>query len=210
MTRYRPGSGGDHYSSFQDFFTRRLANRLTPESDNVWPVQGYVCDFGRLGDLGPVEVKGQTCSPRAIFKNADRLVDDHFFVNIFLHNHNYHRFHAPVDGTVRKIEFQNGELTFLRPWLYPRDRVSEPALRNERVVIEIEDGEGRSWFLCFVAGMGVGGLKLADAVVVGNKISCGQEIGVFLMGSTCCMAIPRAVEGLRYMLAVDVGTSIPS
>jgi phosphatidylserine decarboxylase len=210
LDRYLPASLSENYQSFQDFFTRRLAHPLRVESDVVWPCQGYVCDYGRVGDLPPVEVKGQLLPIRFIFnRNEAELPDDYYFANVFLHNHNYHRFHAPISGVIKKIEHLPGQLVFLRPWLYRRSKVSEPSFRNERLVIELEcETTGRSWFLSFVGGMGVGQIKMTDGLGVGSSVKIGQEIGLFLLGSTCCMAIPRAIGNLPYLQPVDVGQSL--
>ena len=210
LDRYLPASLNADYQSFQDFFTRRLAVPLKVDSDAAWPCQGYVCDYGRVGDLAPVEVKGQVLPIRYIFNRDETAIpDDYFFTNIFMHNHNYHRFHAPINGRVKKIEHLPGQLVFLRPWLYRRSRVSEPSFRNERVVIEIEcERTGKPWFISFVGGMGVGKIRLADSVEIGSRVEVGQEIGLFLLGSTCCMAIPNVIGGLEYLQQVDVGHSL--
>jgi phosphatidylserine decarboxylase len=205
--RYEPASRKAQYQSFQDFFTRRLVAPLPISSETVWPCQGYVCDFGYVGDLPPVAVKGQVLPIRYIFnRDEEAIPNDYYFLNIFLHNHNYHRFHAPISGRVKRIEHLAGQLTFLRPWLYKRPKVSEPSFRNERIVIEIEcEMSQKSWFLSFVGGMGVGQIRTADGVKVGSSVRVGQEIGLFLLGSTCCIAMPESVEGLSYMQQVDVG-----
>ena len=206
LGRYLPSSGGQKYLSFQDFFTRQLAIPLGSAKTPVWPCQGYVCESGFIKDLGLISVKGESHDARFIFNRTQEEVSENaFFVNIFLHNHNYHRFHSPVSGVIKKIEFLPGELRFLRPWLYPNTKVSEPAFRNERVVVEIEDAQKGSWFLSFVGGMGVGQIKLNEAIQVGAGIRSGQEMGLFLLGSTCCMAIPSEIPNLKYMTAVEVG-----
>ncbi|MBC7712216.1 MAG: phosphatidylserine decarboxylase [Rhizobacter sp.] len=208
---YKPSSDDINYSSFQDFFTRRLKIPLSKSSSYVWPVQGYVCDFGKVGDLNPVKIKGEIHPVPYIFGNAEnRIPENYFFVNIFLHNHNYHRFHSPIDGTIINIEYVKGQLTFLRPWLYKKSLVSLPAFKNERIIIEIEDTSGRSWFITFIGGMGVGKIKLHENVQVGRIIESSDEIGLFLLGSTCCLAIPEAIENLHYMKKVQVGEKLIS
>ena len=196
-------------NSFQDFFTRKLKIPLLQGSSNVWPCQGYVCDFGLVKNLAPVKIKGEIHPVPFIFGNAEnRIPGDYFFVNIFLHNHNYHRFHSPIDGTIINIQYVKGQLTFLRPWLYRKADVSLPAFKNERIIIEIQDSENRSWFLSFIGGMGVGRIQMHDNVKVGNKINHADEIGLFLLGSTCCMAIPETIPNLHYMKKIQVGDKL--
>jgi phosphatidylserine decarboxylase len=209
LDKYIPASELSHYSSFQDFFTRRLKIPLVSGHNHVWPCQGYVCDFGRIEDLPPVKIKGDTHAVPFIFGNAqDRIPSDYFFMNIFLHNHNYHRFHSPVDGTIVNIQYVKGQLTFLRPWLYKKNQVSVPAFKNERIIMEIMDDDGRPWFITFIGGMGVGQIKMHDQIKVGSRIKHAEEIGLFLIGSTCCMAIPEKVENLFYMKKVQVGEKL--
>lgn len=209
MSRYRPATGAVTYRSFQEFFTRTLHKQPVSQALHQWPVQGFVCDFGLVEKMALVRVKRQTHSVRKIFGELGRKIPgQHFFVNIFLHNHNYHRFHSPVSGTIAQVRMIPGKLTFLRPWLYPRAQASEPSFHNERVVLEIEDSFGQSWFLAFVGGMGVGQIELSHSIEVGAQVEVGQEIGLFLLGSTCCMAIPIEPIGLSFMKPVDVGEAI--
>lgn len=210
LTYYRPSSEADSYQTFQDFFTRKLSTPLDKsKAEMVWPCQGYVCDYGLVKDFDLVKIKGEKHEVKFVFGSAEhRIPDDYTFINIFLHNHNYHRFHAPVDGTIVHIEYIKGRLTFLRPWLYQARDISLPAFKNERVIIEIKDKNHRSWFITFVGGMGVGKIHLHDTIKVGASIERTDEIGYFLLGSTCCLAIPEEVEDLHYMKKVQVGEAL--
>lgn len=209
LTNYEPSSGNVTYNSFQDFFTRKLKTPLANTSDYVWPCQGYLCDFGKIADLKPVNVKGETHKVPTIFGDAGKKIPgNYFFLNIFLHNHNYHRFHAPVEGIIKNIEYIKGRLTFLRPWLYKKSLVSLPAFKNERVIIEIEDKKGRPWFVTFIGGMGVGKIKLHQNIKIGQMIEHSAEIGFFQLGSTCCLAVPDSIADLRYMQKIQVGEAL--
>ena len=206
LARYRPASGLNRYRSFQDFFTRKLVQSTPLGLGPVWPCQGYVCDFGRVGDVGAVLVKGHLATVPRIFDCSNGVIPaDYFFVNIFLHNHHYHRLHAPVSGVISEVHAVPGQLTFLRPWLYSKSQISEPSFRNERIIVRIDDEQSRPWFLSFVGGMGVGQIRMSSDIKIGAEVSCGQEMAVFLLGSTCCMAIPDSVNGLTYMKPIEVG-----
>lgn len=209
MNQYAPASGSLSYNSFQDFFTRRLVTELKVKSTAIIPCEGVVCENGLVRDLNQVNVKGQFVSVRNIFGDfSNEIPGQYSFVNIFLHNHNYHRFHAPISGQIKNMLVIPGQLNFLRPWLYTKKQISEPALVNERVVIEIADEQNRSWFVSFVGGMGVGQIKIHDQFKIGNFMTCGQEIGLFLMGSTCCMAIPKEIKSFKYLEKVSVGDAL--
>lgn len=209
LAKYLPGSGSEKYLSFQDFFTRKLVSPIVTKEKSIFPCEGQVCESGQIYQLHEVNVKGHNHAVREIFGScAKDIPDTHFFVNIFLHNHNYHRFHAPVNGTIKSMQYIPGQLNFLRPWLYPIEQVSEPAFVNERVVLEIEDDDKQLWFVTFVGGMSVGKIKMSDFIRVGARLNCGEEIGFFLLGSTCCIAAPVAAKKIRYLSKVRVGDPI--
>lgn len=209
LRNYLPASGKNKFQSFQDFFTRKLANDLKVYSDFAWPCEGFVCESGKFKEIGEVNVKGNLINACNIFgRFYSEIENDSTFVNIFLHNHNYHRFHSPVDGTVLDIQFISGKLLFLRPWFYQKSKVSLPSFLNERVIIKMKDKNQKTWLICFVAGMGVGNIRLHNNIAIGSEIKIGEEIGLFLLGSTCCMSVPYSLGSKRYMEFVEVGKGI--
>jgi len=209
LMNYAPASGASTYLSFQDFFTRKLVAELKVAHEFIMPCEGVVCEHGPVKTLDHINVKGQFVSVRKIFGDlGPEVSDEHNFLNIFLHNHNYHRFHAPLSGTIKNIISIPGQLNFLRPWLYKSGQASEPALVNERIVMEICDNSNQSWFISFVGGMGVGQIKIHERFKVGNSMVCGEEIGLFLMGSTCCLAIPKKIKSYKYLERVCVGDAL--
>ncbi len=190
LSQFRSSSGLDTYSSFQDFFTRVYKERPAISSEYIWPCEGLLCDYGQVGDLAEINVKGDLKNVKAIFESDLSIIpDDYFFSNIFLHNNNYHRIHTPVNGTIRQITPIKGDLVLLRPWVYKHDP-SHPAMRNERVNVTIEDDEGRNWFISIVGGPAVGTIEMDPTIEIGSYIRIGDEIGKFLLGSTCCIASP--------------------
>lgn len=191
LAQFRSASGNDSYRSFQDFFTRVYKQKPVITSNYIWPCEGLLCDYGRVGDLSEINVKGDMKSVRSIFeKDVIDLPDSYFFSNIFLHNNNYHRIHTPISGVIREISLVKGDLVLLRPWVYKHDP-SHPAMRNERVNVTIEDELGRNWYLSIVGGPAVGTIEMHHAASAGSLITIGDEIGKFLLGSTCCIAGPE-------------------
>ena len=210
LKAYKPASGEKRYKNFQDFFARKLVSppEIRPD-ENVWPCEGNIVEFGQVKNLELVHVKGQTQSVANIFGRTKSEISKSFFVNIFLHNHHYHRFHAPVSGRLVKIERIPGKLSFLRPWFYKKSEVSKPSLVNERVILEIRDVKNNPWYLAIVGGMGVGTIVLNANVNTNQFVNCGDEIGHFLLGSTICLAIPDGLEGLHYMKSVTAMGTMP-
>ena len=111
-----------------------------------------------------------------------------FLYNVFLHNRNYHHIHSPVSGRLRRVIRVPGKLFLLRPSAY--EDPSFPALRNERVVIDIEDDKGLTWSLSIVGGPLVGAVQLSSKAHVGTRIALCQKLASFRMGSTCCLLAP--------------------
>ncbi|UII31003.1 phosphatidylserine decarboxylase [Fulvivirga ulvae] len=187
---FQSESGHDGYSSFQDFFTRKYIKPPKIDSPYIWPCEGLLCDSGRIADIPEVNVKGDRRHIRTIFGSFGmEIPDDYYFSNVFLHNNNYHRIHSPVNGTAVASERISGELVLLRPWVYKTDP-SLPAIRNERVNVSLKDEKGRPWYLSIVGGPAVGTIVLDRVFKEGARLSIGDEIGMFLLGSTCCMAAP--------------------
>lgn len=194
LDQFRPASGATHYQNFQDFFTRVFKEPLKIESEAAWPCEGLLCEYGKVSETKLVNVKRQKRHLRSIFGEIGKSIpDNYFFSNVFLHNNNYHRIHSPIDGTVTRIEHIPGDLVVLRPWVYKNDP-SLPALRNERINVDIQSKKGEHWFLSIVGGPAVGTIVMAQGIAIGSVVAIGQELSTFLLGSTCCMASPLALS----------------
>lgn len=209
LAGFEPDSGQARYQSYEDFFKRRYKTFPVMRGAWVWPCEGYVCDWGRFGERALTRVKGQELPLSRIFHPWKNPAEQTYFVNIFLHNHNYHRVHAPVAGKILSLQRIPGDLVFLRPWFYSRSEVSRPAFQNERLTVEIEDRQGRSWWLSMVGGFGVGSIELTNETQVGSFVELGQELGWFNLGSTVCLASPEPLVALRYLQTVKAGESLP-
>ncbi len=208
LNQFEPDSGERNYTSYYDFFKRRYRVPPRIDSHTVWPCEGYICDWGPFSGKNHSLVKGQKIDLNDIFLSQDETTRDHYFVNVFLHNHNYHRIHSPVDGTLLSVKRIRGELLFLRPWFYPRGDVSYPAFKNERVVFEIRDRGEKTWYLALVGGFGVGTIETHPDALVGAEVKLGQEIGSFNLGSTVCIAAPYPMQVSGYLQTIAVGERI--
>lgn len=208
LDQFEPESGKD-YGSYSDFFRRRYKAPPAMESKFVWPCEGYVCDAGHFDEKTVARVKGQDIHAAFIFDNDGAIPSDYYFVNIFLHNHNYHRIHSPLRATVTNVTWTEGSLDFLRPWFYARADVSRPAFRNERVTLEMLDDRQRTWYMTLVGGFGVGTIRLKETVGPGAVINVGQELGLFELGSTVCLASPEPLNVRTDLQPVFVGQRMP-
>ena len=205
LNRFKPGSGSKHYQNFQDFFIRQFTQEPSVNSAQIWPCEGLLCESGHVNSDFLVSVKGERRHISAVFGPEFEVPHGSHFTNVFLHNSDYHRIHAPVSGQVDKIIRIPGDLQFLRPWLY-NESPTVPAMTNERVNIQIGCGNGNVWLLSIVGGPGVATIKLVDQLQAGSKITIGQELGFFMMGSTCCMVspiAPTAIVGVKVHVGMD-------
>ncbi|MBL7543260.1 MAG: phosphatidylserine decarboxylase [Bdellovibrionaceae bacterium] len=196
------------YSSFSDFFLRKYKSPLKPQGKIIWPCEGYICDWGLFSEKNDSIVKGQTLDLNSIFASESTVTKDYFFINIFLHNHNYHRVHSMIEGQVTRITRVPGDLIFLRPWFYNRSDVSYPATRNERIIFEITDNQNRPWYLAMVGGFGVGTIEIAREFLNGGSVKIGQEIAKFRLGSTVCLASPDILGPNTFLQTITAGQEI--
>lgn len=203
---FMPPKGKEDFECFQDFFIRRFKELPQVEDPVVWPCEGLLCDEGPVGSFDTVSVKSDTRNIATIFGVAPGEIPcDYGFSNVFLHNKNYHRIHSPIRGTVTRIQHIPGDLIVLRPWIY-KDQPSLPAFRNERYNIDIRDDSGDKWFLSVIGGPAVGTIELSNRLKVGETIGKVEEIALFYLGSSCCIASPKRPRYHSTHSFVEVGT----
>ncbi|MEL6916516.1 MAG: phosphatidylserine decarboxylase [Bacteroidota bacterium] len=207
MDKFKPPKGKKNFNSFQDFFIREYKTLPENEHPSVWPCEGLLCDEGNVGSIYTSKVKSDERTITTIFGvEQDHIPSSYAFTNVFLHNKNYHRIHAPVSGRITRIQHVPGDLVILRPWIY-KENPSLPAFRNERYNIDITDEDGRVWYLSIVGGPAVGTIELPKNITLGRSIKKLQEIALFYLGSTCCMAAPVAPKFHFKNTFVEVGAS---
>ncbi len=207
LTKFNPPAGKYGFESFQDFFIREFKERPENSSPWVWPCEGLLCEEGKISELVAARIKSDRRSIHTVFGlEEDEIPSDYSFTNVFLHNKNYHRIHAPIDGTITRIQHIPGDLVVLRPWIY-KQNPSLPAFRNERYNIDITDKQGKTWYLSIVGGPAVGTIELHPKVRVGSKIEKLHQLGLFYLGSTCCMAAPIPPRFHIKNTFVEVGMS---
>ena len=207
LDHFLPPEGKQSFNSFQDFFIRRFKNLPSNPSEWVWPCEGLLCDEQKMSSSETSRVKQDRRHLHTIFGvDSGVIPEDYCFTNVFLHNKNYHRIHAPTSGKVTRIQHVPGDLVVLRPWIYKEDP-SLPAFRNERYNIDITDAEGKVWYLSIVGGPAVGNITLPNHLQVGYELDKLEEVALFLLGSTCCMAAPRSPRFHERNGFVEVGAS---
>jgi len=206
----------DGWTSFDEFFTRALRAGARPIARDprtiVSPADGRIESMGRVDESSTFTVKGRPYRVEELVGDAEeaRRFAGGFGCVVYLSPRDYHRVHAPIEGTIRRIRSFPGDY-------FPVNKVGlahVPNLfaRNRRVAIEIdtppEIGLGRVTVVMVVA-MIVGRITVTgiDAwdVPLGDHtfdppmtVERGGEIGMFHLGSTAVVFIEKKAAG-RWM-----------
>ena len=213
------------YESFNQFFIRELKDDARKINENptalCLPADGRVSQIGHIDDGRLLQAKGH------FFSLSDLLADDEELVNtfkngefatIYLSPRDYHRVHMPCDATLRKMIYVSGDLFSVNPFL--AEHVPNLFARNERVICVFDTAFGPMVQILVGATItasmstvwaGVinpprtGEVKVwtyqGDSAI---KLTKGQEMGAFQLGSTVINLFPANSVTLAEHLEVDV------
>jgi phosphatidylserine decarboxylase len=171
------------------------------------PADGRVASLARVDGDGRFVVKGRPYSVEELVGDpaeGERFARGAGFV-VYLSPRDYHRVHAPVSGTIRRIRSMPGDY-------FPVNEIGlahVPNLfcRNRRVAIEIDSDEGLGRVtVVMVAAIIVGRITTrgvdARDVPLGDhafdpplRVARGEEIGAFHLGSTAVVFVEERAAG---------------
>ena len=196
------------WANFDEFFTREL--RDGAREVDADPTAIVSPADGRIESMGPIEADGTFLVKGRPYSVAELVGDEQEAARflggqgcvVYLSPRDYHRVHAPVGGTIRRIRSMPGDY-------YPVNaigmrHVANLFCRNRRVAIEIDaDARRGRTTVVMVVAMIVGrittvGIEARD-VPLGDhvfdpplRVARGDEIGIFHLGSTAVLlAEPR-------------------
>jgi phosphatidylserine decarboxylase len=203
----------DEYKHFNDFFTRALKDGSRPISDSqlVSPVDGVVSQYGSIKDSLIVQAKGKKYSVESLL--AENSKNDLYtsFVTIYLSPKDYHRIHMPLDGSLKSMKYIPGNLFSVNQRTV--DDIDQVFARNERLVCYF-DSEYGEIALVMVGAIFVGSMETSwegqitppynksvktfeyDSRQI--KLSKGEELGRFNMGSTVILLLPHNVSKMNF------------
>ena len=203
----------DEYKHFNDFFTRALKDGSRPISDSqlVSPVDGVVSQYGSIKDSLIVQAKGKNYSVESLL--AENSKNDLYtsFVTIYLSPKDYHRIHMPLDGSLKSMKYIPGNLFSVNQRTV--DDIDQVFARNERLVCYF-DSEYGEIALVMVGAIFVGSMETSwegqitppynksvktfeyDSRQI--KLSKGEELGRFNMGSTVILLLPHNVSKMNF------------
>lgn len=191
------------YTSFNAFFTRRLAPGMRPAPAEphalACPVDGTLGAFGDIDAGCLFQTKGVTYRLRDLL--ADAGLAERFaggrYLTLYLAPHDYHRVHMPLAGRLVETRYVPGRLFGVNPRCVRA--VSRLFARNERLV-SVYDTEAGPMALVLVGAFIVGGIhdtatgricpphRRAQAQRVFDPAehgyARGDEMGHFCMGSS--------------------------
>ncbi|ACX81435.1 archaetidylserine decarboxylase [Aggregatibacter actinomycetemcomitans] len=212
------------YESFNQFFIRELKDGARKINENptalCLPADGRVSQIGHIDDELLLQAKGHFFSLSDLLAGDEELVNtfkNGEFATIYLSPRDYHRVHMPCDATLRKMIYVPGALFSVNPFL--AEHVPNLFARNERVICLFDTEFGPMVQILVGATItasmstvwaGVINPPRADEVKVWTyqeenavKLTKGQEMGAFQLGSTVINLFPANRVTLAEHLQVD-------
>ena len=213
------------YESFNQFFIRELKDDARKINENptalCLPADGRVSQIGHIDDERLLQAKGHFFSLSDLLAGDEELV--HTFKNgefatIYLSPRDYHRVHMPCDATLRKMIYVPGDLFSVNPFL--AQHVPNLFARNERVICVFDTAFGPMVQILvgatITASMSTVWAGVINPPRTGEvkvwtyqgdnaiKLTKGQEMGAFQLGSTVINLFPANSVTLAEHLEVDV------
>ena len=200
------------FASWDAFFTRRFKPGIRPlpppevlDGRNGAPIIN-ACESKpwrisrRCSRHDLFWLKGQPFSIMDMLDNdpfAERFVGGTVY-QAYLSALSYHRWHAPVSGTIKRIRYVDGSYFAHMPMSDPLAMEKSQgylAAAATRALVFIEASDPRIGLICLVT-IGMGEVSSCDATVhEGEFVEAGDEIGSFHYGgSTHCLVFSRSVD----------------
>jgi phosphatidylserine decarboxylase len=200
-----------HFKSLHDCFTRELRPGLRPPDPDpsivVSPSDAIIGAHGAIADTELFQVKGAGYSLLDLLGDP-ALVDSHRngrFITLRLTSSMYHRFHAPHDCRIERVNFISGDTWNVNP--IALKRIEKLFCKNERAVIRTHLETGEALTLVPVAAILVASIRLHFLDVLLNaqsrgpavfpcdvSVHKGDELGWFEHGSTIIVLLPDHFE----------------
>lgn len=181
------------YESLNAFFTRKLKPGLRTIADSyfVHPADSVTTQFGLIENDTLIQAKGLTYKLSEFIGSEDKAkkYESGAFIVYYLCPTDYHRVHAPVEGTVKEIKKLGLDL-------WPVNEASVSSVKdlfitNERIVVSMNTQLGPVEVV-FVGATNVGSIEILKKEA--DFVQKGEELGVFHMGSTIVMIYPKSAK----------------
>ncbi len=190
------------FRNLNEFFTRKL-KRHTRQVDRhidsfVSPADGMVTQIGQIVNGTLIQAKGDSYTVEGLLNDQEKALafQNGSFMTIYLSPKDYHRIHAPIDGSITEYSYIPGRL-------YPVNKLGVSSIKgiftkNERVATYLNTGSGQV-AIVKIGALIVGSVQLAYQQEVERShkgkpikkvlksmlpIDKADEIGHFEFGST--------------------------
>ncbi len=209
-----------HFETLEDCFTRRLKPGARPIDDYpdvlVSPCDAVIGAHGKVEQGRLYQAKGFPYELRDLIPDAhlQQRYQNGIYVTLRLKSSMYHRFHAPVECSLRRVTYISGDTWNVNP--VALKRVEKLYCRNERAVLNLELNQPESGVcLVPVAAILVASIKLncleeplglqyqgPEELYCNAEYTRGEEMGYFRHGSTIVLfatsdheLLPQLIEG---------------
>lgn len=222
-----------NYASFNDFFTRALAEGARPlasDPDSLLnPADGCISQIGKIEQGRIFQAKGQTFSVRELLGGATHRSEPYLngdFATIYLSPRDYHRVHMPASARLVAQTYVPGDLYSVNQTT--AENVDRLFARNERLVCHFETEHG-PMVMVLVGALIVAGIETVwggqvapvprqavttDFTTLPDPVNLqrGEEMGRFKLGSTVIVLFPPNqatwLEGLQSGSPTRMGTAL--
>ncbi len=200
------------FRTFNEFFTRRLKDSARPVDSAVnavvSPVDARVDQYGRIDGTMLIQAKGIAYSVGDLVPSEmHRHFLDGDFITLYLSPGDYHRIHAPLDGTILGYQHVPGRLYTVQDFMVKA--MPDLFSVNERITTYLRAPSGLAG-VCMVGAANVGRITLSYDTPVTNKtfrsmkerlyvedeqktVRKGGELGVFNLGSTVVLVFEKGM-----------------
>jgi len=202
----------DGYSSFNDFFTRQLAEGARPIDNGaltiISPVDGAVSAAGNIESDMLLQAKGMQYSLSDLLMTDIADVDrfsNGSFATLYLAPHNYHRVHGPLSADLVTARYVPGDLYSVNAFTV--SLLPNLFTRNERLIFHFNSDAGPI-IVILVGALHVGSIStpwtgqirprrrgvVQDIDILKRaypvNVNKGDLLGWFNMGSTVIILLP--------------------
>lgn len=216
------------YRTFNAFFTRELRAGARPidaaPGTVVSPVDGELTEFGRVADGRLYQAKGFDYALTELIGEAAAPFAHGAYATVYLSPRDYHRVHAPLAGTLRRMRYIAGRRYCVNT--ATASKIQGLFCRNERLVCWFDSAVG-AYALVLVGALNVASLSTVTHGEIPSGVDRawpelapvsyerGAQFAAFNLGSTVVLLFPQgAIEwqaglrsGQRVLLGMRIGVT---
>jgi phosphatidylserine decarboxylase len=188
----------DKYPTFNAFFAREIKESARPiaEPENNLvtssPADCRLTVFPTVDLATKYWIKGQGFTIERLVGSAElaQQFDGGSLCIARLAPQDYHRWHAPVSGTVRGIKDIPGAYYTVNPQAINQPGVVDVFCENKRSIMTLQRSTGAPIVLVAVGAMLVGSIKYVGGVdQIGAEVRRGQCLGAFYYGGSTVIVL---------------------